>query len=226
MAWSGELLGKPYVFKDREHAGQLLAQLVLKDEKFRGDLVLAIPNGGIPVGVVLAESLGLKFDLAICRKLQIPWNPEAGFGAVAPDGTLVLNFELLRSLKLSSEVVEKQRLKALESVREREKALRVGRRPLRLEGLRVVLVDDGLASGYTMLAAIRYAYNLKASKVYVAVPTASPEALWKVVEEVEKVYCPNVRSSLLGFAVADAYQNWHDLEDEEALRWLRRVWKA
>ncbi|RLI28183.1 MAG: hypothetical protein DRO46_04390, partial [Candidatus Hecatellales archaeon] len=65
VAWSGELLGKPYVFKDREHAGQLLAQLVLKDEKFRGDLVLAIPNGGIPVGVVLAVSLGLKFDLAI-----------------------------------------------------------------------------------------------------------------------------------------------------------------
>ncbi|RLI27689.1 MAG: hypothetical protein DRO46_05160 [Candidatus Hecatellales archaeon] len=146
--------------------------------------------------------------------------------AVAPDGTLVLNFELLRGPQLSSEVVETQRLKALESVREREKALRVGRRPLRLEGLRVVLVDDGLASGYTMLAAIRYAYNLKASKVYVAVPTASPEALWKVVEEVEKVYCPNVRSSLLGFAVADAYQNWYDLEDEEALRWLRRVWKA
>ncbi|MHC1586711.1 MAG: phosphoribosyltransferase [Candidatus Hecatellaceae archaeon] len=213
--------GKFQVFRDRVHAGELLASLIGLG-KLPGGMVLTIPNGGIPVGITVARRLNLGFDLAICRKLQIPWNTEAGFGAIAPDGSTILNRRLVEHLGLDRETIEKQKAKALRQILERERLFRGGEARPNLRGLPVLLVDDGLASGYTMLAAVRYAVSLGASKVFVGVPTASPGALSLVAGEVEKIYCVNVRSDLLGFAVADAYEHWYDLSDEEALAWLRK----
>ncbi|KYH37210.1 MAG: phosphoribosyltransferase [Candidatus Hecatellales archaeon B24] len=226
VVWDNMLLGKYYVFRDRLHAGEILASL-LQEEDLKG-LVLAIPNGGIPVGVALTGKLRIGFDLAICRKLQIPWNKEAGFGALAPDGSLALNEKLMESLNLNSKVLEAQKRKALEELEEKERVFRGDRPPPHLKGEHVILVDDGLASGYTMLAAVRYAWRGGASKVVVAIPTGSVRALKLVAGEAWKVYCANVRGDLLGFAVADAYQQWYDVSDGEALEWLRRIrgWRS
>jgi predicted phosphoribosyltransferase len=223
VVWDERLLGKFYVFKDRLHAGEALARLLQRSGEGSEGLVLAIPNGGIPVGVVLAEKLRLGFDLAICRKLQIPWNKEAGFGALAPDGSLALNKRLMESLNLNSKALEAQKEKALEELKAKERRFRGDRPPPNLKGKNVILVDDGLASGYTVLAAVRYAWRSGASKVVVAVPTGSIGALRLVAGEASKVYCANVRGDLLGFAVADAYQQWYDVGDEEAVHWLRKA---
>ncbi|RLI26893.1 MAG: phosphoribosyltransferase [Candidatus Hecatellales archaeon] len=220
VVWDESLLGKYYVFRDRVEAGERLAGMV-KGETV--SLLLAIPNGGIPVGVVLAGRLKAGFNLLICRKLQIPWNREAGFGAVAPDGSLALNEALMRGLNLDLKVLEEQKRKALEELRVKEAELRGGRPPPSLKGRSLLLVDDGLASGYTMLAAVRYAWRAGALRVSVAVPTCSTGALRLVASEASKVYCANVRGDLLGFAVADAYQHWHDISDEEALKWLGKA---
>jgi predicted phosphoribosyltransferase len=166
------LRDKVHVFEDRTEAGKRLVPLVGKI--VRGDeLVLGIPSGGVPVGVELAEALSLAFDLLVVRKVQIPWNPEAGFGAVDPEGGRVFNDSLLGRLSLTDEEVEAQVQKTVEVIRRRDGLFRGGRPLPELAGRGVILVDDGLASGYTMHAAVRFVRKRGPERVVVAVPTAS-----------------------------------------------------
>ena len=222
IRWKPDLVGKFYVFRDRVEAGETLAEMLQACEDVSGALVLAIPNGGVPVGATLAKKLKLDFNVIVCRKLQIPWNPEAGFGAVAPDGSLIINRRMVEALNLDSETIERQKVKALSEVRLKEGLFNAGEK-LNLKGGTVILVDDGLASGYTMLAALKFAEKVGSTRRIVAVPTASPKALSLIAGEAWRIYCANVRSDLLGFAVADAYENWYDVSDEEALEWLKKA---
>ena len=222
IRWREELTGKFYVFKNRVEAGQTLAQMIQESEESSAALVLAIPNGGIPVAVTIASTLHLECGVLICRKLQLPWNPEAGFGAVAPDGSLVINERMVRELSLNAEAIRRQKLKALKEIKLKEKLFGAVEK-FSLKGRTVLLVDDGLASGYTMFAALKFAEKAGSERRIIAVPTASPKALSLVSGEAWKIYCANVRSDLLGFAVADAYLNWYDVDDEEALTWLRKL---
>lgn len=222
IRWKPDLAGKFYVFKDRIDAGGTLAEMLKECEDISGALVLAIPNGGIPVGITIAKKLKLDFSIIICRKLQLPWNPEAGFGAAAPDGSLIINRHMVEAFKLTSEIIERQKAKALIEIRVKERLFGVSAWPS-LKDRTVILVDDGLASGYTMLAALKFAGKAGSARRIVAVPTASPKALSLIVSEAWRIYCANVRSDLLGFAVADAYKNWYDGSDEEALSWLKKT---
>jgi len=215
------------VFKDRLEAGRKLAQVIRKyiGDEVENCLIMAIPRGGVPVACAIAEELELPVDLIVCRKIQVPYNPEAGYGAVAPDGTVVLNEVLVHELGLTDEQVDEGVRKTMEEIKRREKVLRGGRPYPSLQGKLVLLVDDGLATGYTMLAAIRFVKNRGARRVVVAVPTAPPSALRLIADEVDKVICLNVRGDLFGFAVADAYHVWYDLDDEEVLMYLKKVWR-
>jgi predicted phosphoribosyltransferase len=196
--------------------------MLQKAEKLSEALVLAIPNGGIPVAVSLAKTLRLSLKVLVCRKLQLPWNPEAGFGAIAPDGSLVINEEMVKALGLNNEAIRIQKLKALSEIKLKEKLFETVKKHS-LKDKTVILVDDGLASGYTMLAALKFAKKANSEKRVVAIPTASLGALRLISDEAWKIYCANVRSDLLGFAVADAYRNWYDVCDEEAAAWLRKL---
>jgi predicted phosphoribosyltransferase len=208
------------VFRDRKEAGERLASFLR--EKALGDgLVLCIPSGGVPVGVEIAESLCLPMDLLIVRKVQIPWNPEAGFGAVDPEGGRVFNDALLWRLQLSDEEVEAQVQKTLAVVRRRDELFREGRPMPGLAGRGVILVDDGLASGYTMHAAVRFVRKRGPERVVVAVPTASERTADFVLQEVDDLVCLNIRSGF-PFAVADAYMDWYDLSDEEVVSIIKR----
>jgi predicted phosphoribosyltransferase len=214
------LRDKVHVFEDRTEAGKRLVPLVGKI--VRGDeLVLGIPSGGVPVGVELAEALSLAFDLLVVRKVQIPWNPEAGFGAVDPEGGRVFNDSLLGRLSLTDEEVEAQVQKTVEVIRRRDGLFRGGRPLPELAGRGVILVDDGLASGYTMHAAVRFVRKGGPERVVVAVPTASGRTAESVLSGVDYLVCLNIRGGF-PFAVADAYRNWHDLSDEEVISIIKR----
>jgi putative phosphoribosyl transferase len=210
-----ELKEREGVFRNRRQAGEVLAGMLDSFRKTNA-LVLAIPSGGIPVALVIAENLSLPLDVAVVSKITLPWNTEAGYGAVAFDGTMRLNQELLPRLRLSQKEIESGKKKTLEKVGRRVNMFR-GDRPFPDLGTRkVLLVDDGLASGFTLLVAVEALRKAGASFLIVAVPTGSHHSILKVSRQVETLYCANIRSGW-GFAVASAYQQWTDVEEEEAL---------
>jgi predicted phosphoribosyltransferase len=213
-----DLKDKTAVFLDRYEAGKRLSQSMME---YQGTdaLVLAIPSGGVPVGIEICESLSLDFDLMIVRKIQIPWNTEAGFGAVNLDGNVILNRDLVLSLHLTEEEVQAQIEKTVATLRKRERLFRKGRALPDLHDRITILVDDGLASGYTMLSALAFVRKRNPSKVIIAVPTGSYGTVQRLLPAVDRIYCLNVRSGY-PYAVADAYREWYDLNDDEVLRMI------
>ena len=203
------------IFKDRSEAGRALAEFLAPDYEGQAmTFVLAIPAGGVPVGIELSKQLQLPFDCLIVRKLQIPGNTEAGFGAMASGGQVLLNQELVRRIGLSQNQIDTQTKKVQEELAIREDLFRRNRPFPNIEGMEVILTDDGLTSGYTMLAAIRFVLAIGAKKVVVAVPTAPLRSIRQVEQEANAVYSLHVQESG-AFAVANAYQHWYDLGREE-----------
>jgi putative phosphoribosyl transferase len=212
-----------YVFLDRFQAGKLLSKQLRERSGNRENVILlALPAGGVPVGYVVAKELGIAMDFAIVRKLQIPWNAEAGFGAVTWDGETVLNYNLIKRLGLTKEEIETSILQTRKNVQERIRVFRKNKPMPTLKNKVILLVDDGLASGFTMLAAARSVRKTTPKKTIVAVPTASLGAVELLVPEVDAIVCLNIRSGPV-FAVADAYKNWYDLTDEEAIGILQKT---
>ena len=213
-----DLRNKNLVFADRSEAGLQLAAM-LRETAGPNTLVLAIPSGGVPVGLEIAGVLALDFDLVLVRKVQIPWNTEAGFGAVNMDADLFINEPLLARLHLSSDQIEHQVQSTMANITERNRKFRQNRTFPDIKGRPVILVDDGLASGYTMRAAIAYTRKRKPGSITVAVPTGSAATVNTLLNEVDILCCLNIRESY-PYAVASAYRNWYDLEDEDVLALL------
>jgi predicted phosphoribosyltransferase len=216
---------KIQIFKDRFHAGEVLAEKLYDYANKMDVILLAIPAGGVPVGYTIAESLHISFDIVTVRKIQIPWNPEAGFGAVTWDGECLLNTSLMESLGLPEEVIDEAISYTKAVIKERVSKFRGNRLPLDLENQTVILVDDGLASGFTMLVAVKSIRKKKPKDIVIAVPTASRRAIELLASEVDTLVCLNIRSSPL-FAVADAYITWYDLSDEEVIKLLNDAWNT
>jgi len=218
---SDEYREKTRVFRDREHAGGLLAE---KLEAHRGDtsaLVVAIPAGGVPVGYTISKKLGLPLEVAVTRKLHVPWNPEAGFGAVAWNGLVEVNQPLVRQLGLTDDQVEEVVEKEKRVIRRRMSLYGRGEFP-DIEGRHPILVDDGLASGFSMLTTARAVQLYNPGRVTVAVPTAPLRSIEMLRRHVDEIICLNIRSRLY-FAVASAYQRWRDLTDEEVMDYLKSI---
>ncbi|OPY26122.1 MAG: hypoxanthine-guanine phosphoribosyltransferase [Methanocella sp. PtaU1.Bin125] len=205
------------IFRDRREAGQKLAA---KLEAYRSQdpVILAIPRGGVPVGCELSRALRAPFDLIIPRKLPIPYNPEAGFGAVTPDGTVVLNEALVRDIGLSRADIDNIVMTVLGEVQRRVKVYRPGP-PLELRGKTVIITDDGLASGYTMIAAVRAVKKQSPKKVVVAVPCSPRSSVERLKEEADEVISLTVQE-YGSFAVASYYEEFPDLSDGEVLAML------
>ena len=210
-------VGPPY--RDRRDAGKVLAK-TLAGLRGSGTVVLAIPRGGIPVAMEVAKALGSRLDIVVPRKIPIPRNTEAGYGAVTEDGSLVLNEPLVGQLGLTSEQIERDAGVVRAEVRRRQAVYRAILEPSPVEGKMTVIIDDGLASGYTMLAAIESLRRQGAKKVVAAAPVASSSA-WELVNAAaDQVACPIV-SYRYPFAVASFYRHWRDLTDEEVIADLR-----
>jgi putative phosphoribosyl transferase len=210
------------VFRDRDDAGKQLGRYLATFPGLDNPLACPIPAGGIPVGIAIARALGCPVRPVIVRKIQIPWNTEAGFGAVTWDRRVFLNQDLVSRLRLTPDQVEAATAKALANVRERERRfnLRPEGTPPDPAGCSCILVDDGLASGYTMAAACQALRLLHPRKIVIAVPTGSLSSVRWMAELAEEVICLNIRTGP-SFAVADAYHEWYDLTEEEAIRMLR-----
>lgn len=212
------------LYEDRHDAGRRLAE-DLAGYAGGNAFVLAVPRGGVPVALEAAERLGLSLDVLVVRKIPIPSEPEAGYGAVADDGTVVLNDALARRLAVTDAQVRRQAAEVKAEI-DRRIGLYRGNSPFpSLEDRAAILVDDGLASGFTMIAAIRSVRRRGARGVVVAVPVASHTAVQKVQPLVDEVVCPFV-SIMPWFAVASFYRHWYDLSDSEVTsllgEWRRR----
>jgi len=221
-----ELRNRVRVFRDRGHAGELLAELLadrlgdwLGDWLGENALVFAVPAGGVPVAANLAERLDLELEVAVVSKMTLPWNTEVGFGALAFDGTVRVNEALVRRAALDEATVAACIERTREKVARRVARLRGDRPWPALAGRTTILVDDGIASGFTLRVAVAALRGVGAGSVWVAVPTAHARSAAELAREVEALYCANVREGL-GFAVADAYREWRDLGDDEVERLL------
>ncbi len=214
-----KLRNRVRVFRDRASAGKVLAGM-LEAYRGRGGLVMGIPAGGMAVAVEIARELHLALDIAVVSKITLPWNSEAGYGAVAFDGTLMLNEELLSRLNLSEHEIQTGIKKTEQKVSRRVTMFR-GDRPLPDLNRPIILVDDGWASGFTLRVAIKALRRNGAADIILAVPTAHSESMRMILGEIEAIYCPNLRSGL-SFAVADAYEEWSDLDEKEVIRILQK----
>jgi predicted phosphoribosyltransferase len=206
-----ELRDRSPVFRDRNHAGEVLASM-LRDALPAGARILAIPAGGVPVAATLARALSLPLDVAVVSKITPSWNTEVGYGAVAFDGRVRVDAGARARLRVGEREAERDAQRAVAKVRRRVEALRAGRGPLLVPGDTVVLVDDGLASGLTMETAVESVREAGAGRVVVAVPTGSADAVERLAAAADEVFCANVRGGPV-FAVADAYESWSDVEE-------------
>jgi predicted phosphoribosyltransferase len=221
LYWSPGLVERTGIFADRVDAGRILAGLLVR-QNLADPLLLAIPAGGMPVAAAAAEALGWPLAAAVVSKILLPWNTEAGYGAVAWDGTLRLNCEMLPRLGLSDEEIEAGVAATRDKVSARVRRLMDRGELAELAGRSAILVDDGLASGFTMLTAVAALKKASSGRIVVAVPTGHVEAARSLAASVDRVLCANLRNTY-PFAVAAAYRLWRDVTEQEALNLLRKV---
>lgn len=208
------------VFRDRWDAGEALGRYLAGFPGLASPLACPIPAGGVPAGVAVSRALGCPLRPLVVRKVQIPWNPEAGFGAVTWDGRVFLDEDLLSRLGLSPDEVRAAVAKARANVRDRVERFIAGKTYPDPAGRTCIILDDGLASGSTMTAASTALITLGPRRIVIAVPTGSLHAVERVRDLADEVVCLNVRTGS-SFAVADAYGEWYDLTEEEALALLQ-----
>jgi predicted phosphoribosyltransferase len=211
-----EMRNRTRIFKSRTHAGRVLAGL-LKPYCPHECVIFAIPSGGVPIGMEISAGLNLPLEIAVVSKITLPWNTEAGYGAVAFNGTVKLNNGLISRLRLSDSQIRDGIESTLEKVQRRVGQFR-GERPLPdIAGKIAVLVDDGIASGFTLLTGIDALRSMRPAGVFAASPTGNLDSVLKIATEADLVFCANIRSGRT-FAVADAYEEWADIEESQAVR--------
>jgi predicted phosphoribosyltransferase len=215
------LRNRTFVFKDRSEAGERLSKFLL-EYRNQKPVVLAIPNGGVPVGIAVSQRLGAPFDLIVSRKMPLPHTREAGFGAITWDDIVVYNEELIAAIPLNQHQIEQGLSVARKELHDRTSLFRGDRPWPKVKNRFVILVDDGLASGFTMIAAATFARRHRAAKIVTAVPTSPVHSIARVASCVDELVCLNIREGL-SFAVADAYVEWHDLSEVEVNSYLQKV---
>jgi putative phosphoribosyl transferase len=199
-------------YTDRHHAGRELGRL-LAEAPPTAPVVLALPRGGVPVGVEVAAALDAPLDLCVVRKVGLPGQPEVGAGAVTEDGVVLLDAGLLRRVRLTAAQLEPVVAAEKAELRRRVDAYRGGEPPEPLAGRTAVIVDDGLARGVTALAAVRSARARGPAAVVLAVPVASREGLRRVARECDAVVCPSVLDRF--GAVGRYYRDFAQVGDDE-----------
>jgi putative phosphoribosyl transferase len=208
-------------FKDRMHAGKLLAKQL---EGYRHDpdaIVLALPRGGVPVGYAVAKELGVPLDVMLVRKLGVPGHEELAMGAVASGGQLVLAPDVVQTLGIPDQTIEAAARREMAEIERREQLFRPGLPPLQLQGRTVILVDDGLATGSTMLAAVHAARAQNPARVVVAVPVGAPDTCRKLTSEADEVICLSTPEPF--YAVGLWYENFTQTTDEEVIQLLEKA---
>ena len=207
-------------FTDRREAGRRLAEALSGYEDREDVVVLGLPRGGVPVAFEVAKALRAPLDVFVVRKLGVPRNRELAMGAVASGGVRVLNEDVVRNMSISDEAIERVTEKEREKLEEREETYRGARPEVGLEGKTVLLVDDGLATGATMRAAVNALRERKPHKIVVAVPTAPSRTCSKFKEIVDEITCLTTPRPFFG--VGGAYHDFSQTTNEEVRDYLQR----
>lgn len=209
------------LFKDRTAAGQILAKKLADYADRTNVLVLALPRGGVPVGFEVAQALNAPLDVLVVRKLGVPDNEELAMGAIASGGVRILNQSIVNQLQISDEVIARVAVQEQRELERRENMYR-GDRPFpKLKGQTVILVDDGLATGATMWAAIMSVKQQQPQEVIIAVPVAAPETCDEMKGKVEKIICANTPSPF--YSVGLWYEKFPQTTDEEVRELLNKA---
>ncbi len=202
------------MFKDRKQAGKRLAAALLK-YKAENPLVLGIPRGGVPVAYEVAMALDAPLDIVVVRKLGAPGQPELGIGAVVdgdhPQG--VLNEEVMAALAVSQDYLDREVARQMKEIRRRQEAYRGGRTPEKVEDRTVIIVDDGIATGGSIRAAIRGVRRWKPKRLVLAVPVAPQESIESLRPEVDDIVCLST-PEFFG-AIGEFYEDFGQTSDEE-----------
>lgn len=213
MVWLGSL------FRDRLDAGKRLSELLrdLKDEKCA---VIAIPRGGVVTGYVIASELNASLDVTVPRKIGAPGDPELAVGAIAEDGTIYVEESIVSALGIREDWIRVEAERELEEVKRRIMVYRGGKPLPDLSEYVVIVVDDGVATGATMIATARFLRKMNSRKLVIAVPVAPPEILPKLSLEVDEVRCVETPSPF--FAIGQFYHDFSQLSDSEVLDYLSK----
>ncbi len=207
------------MFTDRSEAGRKLAERLM-EYKGQEAVVLAIPRGGVVVANEVARGLGCPLDLIIPRKIGAPGNPELAIGAVAGEGRVMLNAQLKEVLRVSDEYVEEEVQRQLREIDRRRKRYLGDRPPVNLTDKTVILIDDGLATGYTALAAVNAVREEKPRKIVLAVPVAPRDTYERLSGEVDALVCLSIPDFF--YAVGQFYLDFSQTTDEEVIEILSR----
>lgn len=209
------------VFEDRRDAGRRLAD---KLEVYKGTdaIVFGIPRGGVVTGYEVAEALDLPLDIVVPRKLGAPGEPELAIGAVAPwgDGQALIDQTAVRYLGVTQEYIERETQNQLDEIDRRLREFRGTTEPPDIKGKTVIVVDDGIATGYTIQAAVMALRKLEPAKLIIAVPVAAPEAVNRLSEFVDEIHVLHTPVQFL--AVGHWYRNFEQTTDEEVVELLNR----
>jgi predicted phosphoribosyltransferase len=205
------------MFADRADAGEQLAA-ALRERGVEADVVLAIPRGGLPIGRPVADALGVPLDVVVAKKIGAPNNPELAVAAVADDGTLWRNESIIGSYDLTDGYLESAREREQVAAREKFDRYRGDRPPLDLTGKRVVIVDDGLATGATMRACVQRVQAADPRAIVVAVPVGSPDTVTAIGRSVDDVVALEEPASF--GAVGQFYRDFSQVSDEDAMAYL------
>ncbi len=207
-------------FKDRREAGRVLAQALAAYCGRDDQLVLGLARGGVPVGWEVAAALRAPLDVFLVRKLGVPQWEELAMGAVASGGGVVVNDNLIRSMKISDEALRAAIDRETGELNRREQAYRPGRAPANPQGKVAIIVDDGIATGASMLAAIRAVRAAQPAKIVVAVPVGPPSACNQLGREADDVVCATTPTAFE--AVGQVYADFHQVSDDEVRELLAK----
>jgi predicted phosphoribosyltransferase len=205
------------IFRDRRDAGRALAA-ALAGEAAARPVVLGLARGGVPVAAEIAAALGAPLEVFVVRKLGVPWQPELAMGAIASGGVLVRNEEVLASLPAAEQSLEEVRSRESQELAERERRYRGGRPPVLVAGRRVIVADDGLATGSSMIAAVRALRAAGAASIVVAVPVGPPDTCRQIAALCERLVC--LEKPAWFTAVGQWYGDFGQTEDDEVVALL------
>jgi len=205
-------------FRDRREAGQLLAKQLGFIKGKEGVIVLGIPRGGVVVAHEVAQAIGAPLDVYITRKIGAPYNPELAIGAVASDGGMVLDRDLIQQLGVPEDYVEKETERQRQEIERRTREYRGDRPPLQLAGKTVVVVDDGVATGATTMATLRALKEQEPKELVLAVPVGPPDTIRELGKEADRVIC--LSTPRLFWAVGAFYAVFDQTSDAEVKQLL------
>ena len=209
------------IFRDRTEAGQVLASKLLKYVNQLNTVILALPRGGVPVAYEIGKELGLPVDIFVVRKLGVPGHEELAMGAIASGGVRHINRDVVDQLRIDSETIDAASRREQKEIERRERLYRSQRPSVDVRNKTVILVDDGLATGSTMRAAIAALRQHRPARIVVAVPAAAPQTCLELADEVDEIICAATPEPF--YAVGQSYQEFSQTTDDEVRELLARI---